>query len=1495
MIDTIALDDGTFDTEICKNYSSANSGENPTVNLALGRLSYSFDDLSTGYGSYKIDVAHVYNSMANSLFADKIVGMGTGWKLNIHQALVQQNNDTILFLDADGEVHTFVRYDGNNFYDCQNAKTVLYYSQDSKYVTDGVGNKLFFNANGTLQKVVSCFNDQIAKIVTYDEQNRIVQVHDVRCVAGTTISNKVTFTYSDGYLQSTIAYYNSSKQFEISYGYENGQLISVTNVGNGESLQELSFAYTSSKLSSVRNLQGNAFTFTYAADGKISKVSRGVLQNAFVEKAFNTYTYTCTGLVSYITQVTNKNGIVIVYYLDTNGQIVSQFEKSGSNLKTLQKQGQKKTNFVGTEPTSINGVANKSVGGSWSVPIPADFNVARNESEQKLQMFEYSFWLKHSCDCERMKATFNYTANGRYHSDSVYVNGRAQNIWQKVSLPLSFLLDDEDKPLLNLSSLSISLSASATVSNVLVNEIGFAPAPVSKFQIVSSGTAHYFDDVDRVFVDSVAFITTNNGTADTYITENDLIATQTNYYVNADENGSVESFDMIYCNGTKRKSTRSLQIGKNGSWLVTLPATLRTKTETGTPHSVVYRSFSFEGDIMTMTTTGQITSNGQTVSSNTIYRTHFNGNKHSTTDEYGVTTNYYYDDFGNLTLMQTKDCSDVVVSSKAFYYDDQNHPTATDNGTTGTSIGYNNKDIFAWQAETVNENSGFASTGHSTENTYGAYSDRLQTVKEKIGDTTIAQNTVTYQNGLVRTVSDGTVKYGIIDDVANDKVTYTVFEGTSDTATERKVQEDSVSDYSENDDEIVVQTHTRKIFNSSENVVATTATDIDVYGRVQTTYQSGSTGGKVQYAYNDCSESAFASTLHQKFLPNGDYTEYSYDDDGNLTGWAEKKSLLNGGGTTFEVKQVASDTTKYQFAEETLYAHNSYDSQKVLSPRLLSVNYSTDPTDSNKTIFARNYEYNNVGYISKTTGTNFSVEHTRNDQFQITKTTATLGEMHVSSSFVTDYVYTKDGKLKKSTNNWQYSNSRTLACSIGQTNIEYSYDAAHRLTQETNSALGLTKTYSYKTDGRIDKIVDSEKGTLQFYYDNKGRLQSVNNTTAAYLYDNFGNRTKRVTLDRTDDYTYNASNQLIKVDVGYTTDAEYKYNPDGVRCKKIVEGVTTEYYLDGDKIICEKRTNASTVDKLKYLYDADGLGEVIYNGTNYIYLRDQFNNVTALLDNNACPVALYEYDSFGNCKVLDRNGATITSSSHIGNINPFRWKSLYFDTETGLYYANGSYYDPEVGQYLDSHLDHLYHIYTSLIKNVLPRYSSPQHALNASQLHPTLEIIQAQDDTQPLDLTFAAGLITPDNFNDTAGMNEIYLIYIKASLDFGYTSNAYNPNASLSLGAVDYRLNTPKWFKQLSSDNLANPNFFFGASALTANASIGLSGISGSLELISGTIGIQFGDAIYISLKGYVGYGGSFKFGEGWSWGCGNGLGYELTIHIDLYLILNKIRRWLCE
>ena len=60
----------------------------------------------------------------------------------------------------------------------------------------------------------------------------------------------------------------------------------------------------------------------------------------------------------------------------------------------------------------------------------------------------------------------------------------------------------------------------------------------------------------------------------------------------------------------------------------------------------------------------------------------------------------------------------------------------------------------------------------------------------------------------------------------------------------------------------------------------------------------------------------------------------------------------------------------------------------------------------------------------------------------------------------------------------------------------------------------------------------------------------------------------------------------------------------------------------------------------------------------------------------------YTYDAWGNNVVSDTIGAIITDKNHIGNLNPFRYRSYYYDTETKLYFLKTRYYAPEVGRFI---------------------------------------------------------------------------------------------------------------------------------------------------------------------------------------------------------------------
>ncbi|MCH5192125.1 MAG: RHS repeat-associated core domain-containing protein, partial [Oscillospiraceae bacterium] len=65
--------------------------------------------------------------------------------------------------------------------------------------------------------------------------------------------------------------------------------------------------------------------------------------------------------------------------------------------------------------------------------------------------------------------------------------------------------------------------------------------------------------------------------------------------------------------------------------------------------------------------------------------------------------------------------------------------------------------------------------------------------------------------------------------------------------------------------------------------------------------------------------------------------------------------------------------------------------------------------------------------------------------------------------------------------------------------------------------------------------------------------------------------------------------------------------------------------------------------------------------------------------------AHYTYDSWGNViSITDQNGKEITSSTHIGILNPIRYRGYYYDAETGMYYVGSRYYDPQVGRWINA-------------------------------------------------------------------------------------------------------------------------------------------------------------------------------------------------------------------
>ena len=105
-----------------------------------------------------------------------------------------------------------------------------------------------------------------------------------------------------------------------------------------------------------------------------------------------------------------------------------------------------------------------------------------------------------------------------------------------------------------------------------------------------------------------------------------------------------------------------------------------------------------------------------------------------------------------------------------------------------------------------------------------------------------------------------------------------------------------------------------------------------------------------------------------------------------------------------------------------------------------------------------------------------------------------------------------------------------------------------------------------------------------------------------------------------------------------------------------------------------------------YIRDEEGsLIGLKYNDKVYYYIKNMQEDIIGITDENFNKIVEYEYDSWGNIiTIKDNNGKIITDESHIGIINPFRYRSYYYDKETKLYYLNSRYYNPEWGRFINA-------------------------------------------------------------------------------------------------------------------------------------------------------------------------------------------------------------------
>ena len=259
---------------------------------------------------------------------------------------------------------------------------------------------------------------------------------------------------------------------------------------------------------------------------------------------------------------------------------------------------------------------------------------------------------------------------------------------------------------------------------------------------------------------------------------------------------------------------------------------------------------------------------------------------------------------------------------------------------------------------------------------------------------------------------------------------------------------------------------------------------------------------------------------------------------------------------------------------------------------------------------------------------------------------------------------------------------------------KYTYDYYSRLIREDNQFLNRTFVYSYDNDGNI-----TEK--KEYYYHIEDLSSSLHVVTHQYIYDtNYPNRlisydNESITYDNLGNpLTYRGATlswergTLLSSYAKDGTIINISYDGFGLLKGKIKGSSVTSYNFINGLLLFEIRGS----NTIAYLYSHSNVVGFICNNEVYYYEKNIQEDVLAIRNINHVVVAKYIYDAWGNHKVLNPNGTENTSSSFIGNINPIRYRSYYYDIDLKMYWLTTRYYDPEVGRFISpdyySYLDH---------------------------------------------------------------------------------------------------------------------------------------------------------------------------------------------------------------
>ena len=401
--------------------------------------------------------------------------------------------------------------------------------------------------------------------------------------------------------------------------------------------------------------------------------------------------------------------------------------------------------------------------------------------------------------------------------------------------------------------------------------------------------------------------------------------------------------------------------------------------------------------------------------------------------------------------------------------------------------------------------------------------------------------------------------------------------------------------------------------------------------------------------YNYDSLDRLVSTYEKRGTSVTSLSYYTYDDKSRVTRYDFALSGATGGtldqtySYTFDPED--NSLTRITISAENTYGDNIfyfYDSLKRLSQKYTLGQYK---------VFVQDYTYKTLS------GTRTS---TLIDSIDVT----------IQGSSILSYTYSydtlgnitgiyKDGALVSS---YWYDDQSQLTSEIDHINDRqyiYIYDTygniryVYKYTYSTVSYLGMD-TYGYTNTSWLDRLTSFNGASIT--YDAIGNPLSYNNGSA-YT------------------FTWQNGRDLASVVKGGVT-TTYKYGADGQRIEKKYGSTTYNYYyVDG--MLVRQTWGTHYID---FLYDESGSPySLVYDGVQYYYVKNVQGDVVQIRSSYGTLLVEYTYDAWGN--VLSITGS---NASVLGANNPIRYRSYYYDFETGFYYLQSRYYDPAMRRFINA-------------------------------------------------------------------------------------------------------------------------------------------------------------------------------------------------------------------